>query len=114
MPNEELSQQNQVKISDLEKKQAVMDVKLDNMNQSILEIKNNHLLHINDSLGKLSDQQTALVTTFNTKVGEIYSKISDLKINDAKQEPGNKLFNKIIEYIVLGVIGIAIAWIASK
>lgn len=114
MPAEPKLEQYHNKISDLEKKQAVTDIKLDNINQSILEIKNNHLLHINDSLSKLSDQQTALVGNFNTKIGEIYSKISDLKISDARQEPGSNLFNKIIEYIILGVIGIAIAYFASK
>lgn len=84
------------RINDLEKHQAVLDVKVDNILTSINEIKVNHLVHINDQLV------------------DIYKKLSDLSLVDAKNEPSNRLLNKVIEYVILGVIGIGIAWIASK
>ena len=97
---------------------AVTSVKIDNITQSVLEIKNNHLLHINDQLGILNQtvasNQTLTTKLITDKVNEIYSKIGDLKISDAKQEPSNSLFNKIIEYVILGVIGIGIAYISSR
>lgn len=101
----ELAKQN---IADLQKNQALTDLKLDTINQSILEIKNNHLLHINDQLMKFNVAIADLSTKFNDKVGEIYSKISDLKINDAKQEPTNTIVMDTIKYIILAVLGFGI------
>jgi uncharacterized coiled-coil protein SlyX len=106
------------RISELEKRQAVMDVKMDGIIEGIKRIETNHLVHINDSLTIIKDtvskNQVSVVELVNTKVGEIYKQISGLKISDAKTEPSNQLFNKIIEYIVLGVIAIGIALIASN
>jgi hypothetical protein len=97
----------QAKVIQLEKNYAVMDVKVDRLTQDISEIKNNHLLHINDSLGKLSQ-------TVATNQATLLEKISGLQITDAKVEPSNKLFDKIIEYVILGIVGVGIAFFASK
>lgn len=106
------------RITDLEKNQAVTDLKLDNINQSILEIKNNHLLHINDKLAELSktinDNNVSLVGLVNTKVGDVYAKLTDLKINDAKQEPTNSILNKVIEYVIVAVVAAGIAFLLKK
>lgn len=115
--SESLSKKNQEEIKQLQTSYAVMNVKIDNITQSIHEIKNNHLLHINDELLKLNDSlvsnHTNITELVTNKISEIYSKISELKIADARTEPGSKLFNKIIEYVILGLVGIAIAFIAS-
>lgn len=114
MPDEQ-SVQNQ-KIAELEKHQAVLDVKLDNITQSIVEIKTNHLVHINDSIGTMNKSILDLGTSMNDKIAQIYSKISDLKISDAKQEPTFNLASKIIEYVLLAVVGagLALLFMAKK
>lgn len=106
----------QQKIAELEKHQAVTDVKLDNITQNIVEIKTNHLVHINDSLAIQNKAILDLGATFNTKIGEIYSKLSDMKIADAKQEPAFNIINKVIEYILLAVVGagLALLFMAKK
>lgn len=113
-----LPETNQKEIKELQKSFAVMDVKVDHITQNLHEIKNNHLLHINDELSTLNTlvakNQTVMTELVTNKMSEVYSKLSDLKLTDARQEPGNKLFNKIIEYVVLGVIGIGIAYIARN
>ena len=117
MQDNKLPETNQKEIKELQKGFAVMDVKVDHITQNLHEIKNNHLLHINDELATLNksitDNHTMVTNLVTNKLTEVYSKISELKVSDAKQEPGSKLFNKIIEYVVLGVIGIGIAYIAS-
>jgi len=40
-----------------------------------------------------------------SKINELYKTLTSLKINDAKQEPTNNILNKVIEYIIVGVIG---------
>ena len=72
------------KIAELEKHQAVLDVKLDNITQSIVEIKTNHLVHINDTLGRVNTAILDLGSSMNDKVGQIYARISEIKIADAK------------------------------
>ena len=114
----DLPENNQKEIKELQQGFAVMNVKVDHITQNLHEIKNNHLLHINDELGSInsiiSQNQTIMTELVTNKMAEAYSKISELRITDAKQEPGNNLFNKIIEYAILGLIGIGIAYISSK
>lgn len=112
MPDETLEQNK--KIAELEKHQAVTDVKLDNITQNIVEIKTNHLVHINDSIGTMNKSILDLGTSMNDKVAQIYAKISDLKVSDAKQEPTFNLTAKIIEYIVLAVVAGGVAYLISK
>lgn len=108
MPDEELSKKNQQLIGKLEKSVAITDVKLDRVTQDISEIKNNHL-HINDQLLTLNQtitsNQTLTTSLITDKVNEIYSKITELKINDAKIEPNNNIITEAIKYIIIGVIG---------
>lgn len=108
-------QKNQAQqIAELEKHQAVTDVKLDNITQNIVEIKTNHLVHINDALSVQNKMILELGANFNTKIGEIYSKISDMKVADAKQEPAFNILNKVIEYVLLAVVGAVLAFIFMK
>jgi len=109
MSDTELSQKNQQAIGKLEKAVAVTDVKLDRVTQDISEIKNNHLLHINDQLLTLNQtivaNQTLTTSLITNKVNEIYSKLTELKINDAKTEPNNNIVSEAIKYIIIAVIG---------
>lgn len=105
---EDQAKQN-AKIAELEKHQAVLDVKLDNITQSITEIKTNHLVHINDSLSVQNKAILDLGSQFNDKIGTIYAKISELRISDAKQEPSFNILNKVIEYVLLAVVGAGLA-----
>lgn len=115
----EVAQENQNRkdITALQKEFAVMTVKVDAINQSILEIKNNHLLHINDQLKSLaisiSENDIGLTKLVNDKTTDIYSKLTDLRIRDAKSEPSNNLLNKVIEYVILAVIGAGVALIIT-
>ena len=105
----ELPKKNQQLIGKLEKAVAITDVKLDRVTQDISEIKNNHLLHINDQLLTLNQtitaNQTLTTSLITDKVNEIYSKLTELKINDAKIEPNNNIITEAIKYIIIGVIG---------
>lgn len=113
MPVSNLENSNKEHITVLEKEFAVMTVKLDTVNQSILEIKNNHLLHINDQLKTmtiaLSDNNAGLTKLLNDKTTDIYAKLTDLRLKDAKSEPSQNILNKVIEYVILAVIGAGIA-----
>ena len=104
----------QIKIAELEKHQAVLDVKLDNITQSIVEIKTNHLVHINDSIGRMNASILDLGTSVNEKIGQIYARISEIKIADAKQEPSFNILNKVIEYVLLAVLGAGLALLFMK
>jgi len=99
------------RLSDLEKKQAVTDVKLDNITQSINEIKVNHLVHINDKLGCIDNNILNLNNNFNNKVTEIYERISSLRIADAEQKPTNTIVSKVIEYVFMAIVAAGVALI---
>ena len=105
--------QNRKDITLLQKEFAVMNVKVDTISQYILEIKNNHLLHINDQLRVLSESISSnnveLTKLLNDKTGDIYSKLTDLRIKDARTEPSTNILNKVIEYVILAVIGAGVA-----
>lgn len=113
---EEQTKQQEARIMALEKAQAVTDVKLDNITQNIVEIKTNHLVHINDALSLQNKAILDLGAMFNDKIAGIYGKISELKIEDAKQEPSLNIVNKIIEYVLLAVVGagLALLFMAKK
>lgn len=102
------------KIAELEKHQAVLDVKLDTITQSIVEIKTNHLVHINDQLVGMNKGILDLGITMNDKVNQIYAKITELNITSAKRETPVNLINKIIEYLVIAIIGAGLAILISK
>lgn len=104
----------QLAIADLQKKYAVTDVKLDHVTQGITEIKTNHLVHINDQLTTMNALINTKFDSVTSGFTEVYKQIANLTVNDAKQEPSNKLFDKIIEYVILGVIGLGIAYISSR
>jgi len=106
--------QQSTKIAELEKHQAVLDVKLDNITQGITEIKTNHLIHINDTLMGMNTSILDLGTSINTQVARIYAKIAELRIIDAEQKPTINIANKIIEYIILAVVGAILAFIFIK
>jgi len=106
------------RLQELEKQSAVMDVRFEQINQNISEIKNNHILHINDQLIVISktinDNNTSLVSLINQKIGEIYSTITALKITDAKQEPTNGIVAEVIKYIIIGVVGAGLMFFIQK
>lgn len=108
-----IENKNKEEITALQKEFAVMTVKVDAINQSILEIKNNHLLHINDQLKNMSvalaDNNVGLTKLVNDKTTDIYAKLTDLRLKDAKSEPSQNILNKVIEYVILAVIGAGVA-----
>lgn len=106
MPQTNEQLQEAAKVIQLEKNYAVTDVKVDRLTQDISEIKNNHLLHINDALGKLSN-------TVASNHAVLLEKISNLQIVDAKSEPSTKLFNKIVEYVILALVAAGVAHLVS-
>jgi hypothetical protein len=99
------SEKNHQEIQTLKKDQAVMAVKIDHINQSINEIKTNHLVHIHDQLTNLNKLITDSNTTRGAEIGKIYESIASINVTNAKREPGNNLLNEVIRYVVLGVIG---------
>ncbi|NMB81595.1 MAG: hypothetical protein GYA14_07225 [Ignavibacteria bacterium] len=87
------------------------------MRESLVRIESNHLVHINDQLLELNKainkhqiESTKLITD---KLNDIYSKLTELRIRDAKSEPSNNLLNKVIEYVILAVIGAGVALIIT-
>lgn len=116
MPNSSLSEQNKSSIVALEKEFAVSSIKIDNIGQQLIEIKTNHLVHINDTLTNINNtvikNNTEMNRLINEKVEGINEKLTTLKIEDAKTSPGNKLFSEIIKYVILAVIGIGMAFIS--
>ena len=104
----------QAAISELQKKSAVTDVKLDHVMQGITEIKTNHLVHINDQLTTMNALLNTKFDTVNTAFTEVYKQIANLTVNDAKQEPNNTPVTKIIEYIILAVVAGGVAFLVSK
>jgi len=111
--NQQFKSQQQA-ISELEKKSAVTDVKLDHITQGITEIKTNHLVHINDQLSVMNALLNTKFEAVNSGFTEVYKQIAKINITDAKQEPGNKLFNKIIEYVILATVMAGIAFLVSR
>jgi uncharacterized coiled-coil protein SlyX len=109
---------NEKRISELEKQVAVSNVRFEQINQNISEIKNNHILHINDQLlvigNTINTNNTNLTSLINTKISELYKTLTALKINDAKQEPTNNILTKVIEYIVVGVVGAVLMFVLKK
>jgi len=114
----DLPQKNQLAIQKLEKMTGITDVKLDRLTQDISEIKNNHLLHINDQLIALNQltntNQVAVTKLISDELGEVYSKLSDLKVSDARNEPSNQIVTKVIEYAILAIVAGGIAFLISK
>lgn len=101
--DEHTAQQDQ-KISVLEKNQAVLDVKLDNIKQGITEIKTNHLVHINDTMMETNRSIATLATSFTSQVADLRKTITDLVVTDAKREPAFNLGSEIIRSIIMAVI----------
>lgn len=108
------SEEQKKQIAELQTHQAVLDVKLDNIVQSINEIKVNHLVHINDQLTILNKGMVDMGILINTKINEVYAKITDLKISDAKQEPTTSIIQKIIEFVIIAIIGAGLALLIDK
>lgn len=104
MTDEKRVEQNSKNIEQLKISQAEMNVKMDAINQSIGEIKNNHLLHINDELTEINKMIVAQNTNFSNQIAGVYAKISELKIVDARQEQPNRIVGKVVEYVLLAVL----------
>lgn len=117
MPAETETNQLKKDVQELKTSGAVTEQKLLHITQSIDEIKNNHLLHINDTLTvldrRITDNHTLTTTLINEKLGEIYKKITDLSIVDAKQQPTQNILTKVIEYVIIAVVGAVIALVVS-
>lgn len=96
---------------------AVRDKEIAHITQSIDEIKNNHLLHINDRLATLDtnivNNNIALTALVNDKFGEVYKKLTDLSIVDAKQQPTQNILTEVIKYTIIAVVGAGIALLLS-
>lgn len=92
------------RISLLEKNQAVLDVKLDNIKQGITEIKTNHLVHINDTMMATNKTITDMGINFTAQVADLRKTITDLVVTDAKREPAFNLGSEVIRSIIVAVI----------
>lgn len=103
----DITQDNTNRINKLEKEGAVTNVKLDNLMQGINEIKQNHLVHVNDQLSSINTQLTSGFT-------EVYRQIALINIRDAQQEPNNRLITEIVKYIILALIGAGMALLIIK
>lgn len=103
----DITQDNTNRINKLEKESAVTNVKLDNLMQGINEIKQNHLVHVNDQLSSINTQLTSGFT-------EVYRQIALINIRDAQQEPNNRLITEIVKYIILALIGAGMALLIIK
>lgn len=116
MPEQTLTTSQQ-EIKDLQKGYAVMEVKIDHITQSLSEIRQNHLVHINDQLTVMSktliDNNITLTALVNNKMTEMYASISSLRITDAKQEPSNNILTKVIEYAILAIVAGGIAYVVK-
>lgn len=113
MENEELKQHSRA-IADLEKKLAVTDTKLDAVTQNIIEIKTNHLVHINDQLTAVNLLLNNKFDTVTKSFAEVYKQIGNLKVTDATRAPGSTLLQKIIEYVILAVVAAGMFLILDK
>lgn len=91
-------------IAELQKHQAVLDVKLDNIRQGITEIKTNHLVHINDTMMETNRSIATLATSFTAQVADLRKTITDLVVTDAKREPAFNLGSEIIRSVIMAVI----------
>lgn len=104
--------------ANIEKEVAVSGTKIDAINQSVLEIKNNHLLHINDSLGTIQGSmvknQADMTQMVTNEIGKIYAKIAELKVTDAKQEPAYNIVSEGIKYELMAIIGAALVLLINR
>ena len=98
---------NQQKIIELEKNYAVLSTKLENISDVIYQIRDNHLVHLALDIKEVNK-------TMEDKFGLIDKRLQSLFVTDARQEPGSNLINKVIEYIVIGVVGAALALIVHS
>ncbi len=116
--SENISINNQKAIIELQKNYAITEVKLDGITKDILEIKNNHLMHINDNLATLNSliasNQVEMTKLINEKINDVYAQLANLRVTDAKREPGNTLLMKIIEYVMLAVASAGVAYLISE
>lgn len=117
MPQEIKTSQLEKDVQELKTTYAVTQTEIGHIKQSINEIKNNHLLHINDKLATLDtnlvNNNIELTKLVNDKLGEIYKKITELTITDAKQEPTQNIISEVIKYIIIAVVGAGIALLLS-
>lgn len=117
MPQEIKANQLEKDVQELKTTYAVTQSEIGHIKQSINEIKNNHLLHINDQLGILNkqfvDNNVLMTALVNDKFNEVYKKLIDLKINDAKQEPTQNIISEVIKYVIIAVVGAGIALLLS-
>lgn len=97
----------QEKITELEKNYAVMDNKIQNISDVVFQIRDNHLVHLALDIKDLSK-------VIEDKFRFIDQKLQSLVITDARQEPGNKLMGKVIEYVIIGVVGAGLALIIKQ
>lgn len=95
------------RLAKLEKDTAITTVRIEQICKEINEIKNNHLVHINNELstihGTLSANQTVLL-----------EQITNLRLIDAKSEPANKLVSEVIKYVILTVAAAILALVLKN
>lgn len=113
MENEELKQHGKA-IAELEKGLAVTNTKLDAVTQNLIEIKTNHLVHINDQLTTVNALLNSKFDTVTKSFSEVYKQIGNLKVTDASLEPSTNILTKVIEYVILAVIAAGVAFIVGN
>lgn len=90
----------------LESAMAVQAVNTDTILQQLREIKNNHLVHINDKLEVLSksvnDNQIATV-----------EKINSLQLTDAGAAPTQAIVADVIKYIIIAIVAAVLTLLIS-
>lgn len=95
------------RLAKLEKDTAVTAVRIEQICKEIGEIKSNHLVHINNEL-------TSIHSAINANQTTLLEQITNLRIIDAKAEPGNKLVNEVIKYVIITVAAAVLALVLKN
>lgn len=95
------------RLAKLEKDTAVTAVRIEQICKEIGEIKNNHLVHINNEL-------TTIHSTLSANQTTLLEQITNLRLIDAKSEPANKLVSEVIKYVILTVAAAILALVLKN
>lgn len=97
MPDETRLAESEKRLAELEKNSAVTTVRLEQICKEISEIKNNHLVHINNELTGIHSAITSNQTT-------LLEQITKLRLIDAKAEPTQAIVSDVIKYIIIAIV----------
>ena len=119
----------QDKITELEKNYAVMDNKMQNISEIVIQIRDNHLVHLSNDVKSIATTLDTRIATFGTyvdtritnleknlmgRIDTLTENIQRLRVVDAKQEPTQGIISKIIEVVIIGVVGAVLALVIRQ